>query len=160
MNTTSKIAIGAGGALVLIGAWAYKKKTAFDEVITQMTMDISNIHNLHNKGLKAFFDCDITFKNNTNTEFSITGAGLIFLKRISVYHLDKGKKNLLGNAFSNTQQFSLPAKGQQIITGVSVELLSLNLLNQLLGGTLDGNPANYTFEVELVALGKTFIIEQ
>jgi len=159
MNTTTKLLIGGAG-LTLLGAWAMKKKASFDEVITKMTMDISSIRNLHMKGLKAFFDCDITFFNNTATEFSISGGGLIFVKRISVYHLDKGKKNLLGNALSNTQSFSLPANGQEKITGVSVELLSLNLLNQLLGGNLDGNPANYTFEVEVVALGKTFILEQ
>lgn len=156
MNTGKKIALVGAGALALVGIFAYNKKVAFDEVITQMSMDVSNISNLRTKNLKLYLDCDVTFKNNTSTAFEVSTAGLISVKRISLFYKDKK----LGNAFSNTTQFALPANGEQKISNVQVELLSLNIINQLLGGNLDGDPSNYTIEVEIVALGKTFIVEQ
>lgn len=155
MKTGTKIAI-AGAGVLLLGAWAVNKKSSFDEVITQMTIDVSNVRNLRTKNLKLFLDCDVTFKNNTSTDFSVSSAGLIMVKKIALLY--KGK--LLGNAYSNTTAFSLPAFGEQKISTVQVELISLNIIQQLLGGSLDGNPENYKIEVEISALGQTYIIEQ
>lgn len=156
MNRGKKIALVGAGAVALFGIFAYSKKVAFDEVITQMSLDVSNIRNLRTKSLKLYCDCDVTFKNNTSTSFEVSTAGLIAVKRITLLY--KGK--VLGNAYSNTTQFTLPANGEQKISNVQVELISLNIINQLFGGNLDGDPTNYTLEVEIVALGKTFIVEQ
>ena len=156
MKTGMKIAIAGGSLLTIAALWGFKKKSDFEEVITQMTMDVSNIRNLRTKNLKMMCDCDVTFKNNTSTDFSINTGGFIAIKRISLYYKDK----LLGNALSNTTKFTLPANGSEKIENVAVEFISLNIINQILSGSLDGNPANYKIEVEIVALGKTYLIEQ
>ena len=145
-----------GASIFTLGFFAKRKVDDYSEVITKMGMDISNIRNLRTKNLKLFLDCDVTFINTTKIDFMPITGGLIEVKRISIFY--KGK--LLGNAYSNTTEFSLPAKGKQKISGIEVELLSLNIIDQLLNGSLDSNMANYTIEVEIRALGKTFIVEQ
>ncbi len=157
MNTGTKVAVAGAGVLTLFGIWFLNKKKDFEKVITEMTMNISNIRRLKlSSALQVILYCDVTFKNNTNVTFDVNTGGLIMIKSITLFY--KGKK--LGVARSNTTQFALAANSEFKITNVEVQLVSLNILNQLFNESLDADPANYKIELEIVALGKTYIVEQ
>ena len=153
MTTGVKVAIGVTTALALFG---FKKKNDYTAVLTQMQIAVDNIRNLRNKSGKLWIDCDVILINHTGLDFSPITAGAITLKRISLFMGGK----LLGSGHGTVTNFDLPARGTQKIEKVQIELLSLNIIDQLFGGSLSTNANDFKIEVELTALGKTWIIEQ
>ena len=153
MITPVKIAIGATAALALFG---FKNKNNYTAVLTQMKIAVDNVRNLRNKSGKLWVDCDVVLINPTSLDFSPITAGAITLKRISL----KMKGSLLGSGYGTVTNFDLPANGTQKIEKVQIELLSLDIIDQLFGGSFSSNPNDYRIEVELTALGKTWVIEQ
>lgn len=153
MTTGVKVAFAATAALALFG---FKKKNNYTAVLTQMQIAVDNINNLRNKSGKLWVDCDVVLINPTNLDFSPITAGAITLKRISLFMGGK----LLGSGHGTVTNFNLPANGTQKIEKVQIELLSLNIIDQLFGGSLSTNANDFKIEVELTALGKTWIIEQ
>lgn len=153
MTTGVKVAIGVTTALALFG---FKKKNNYTAVLTQMQIAVDNINNLRNKSGKLWVDCDVVLINPTNLDFSPITAGAITLKRISLFMGGK----LLGSGHGVVTNFNLPSKSTQKIENVQIELLSLNIIDQLFGGSLSTNANDFKIEVELTALGKTWIIEQ
>lgn len=153
-----------GVAAVAATLFAFKKKNDFEKVIAAMKMTISNPRNFSVKTvlvqneveLKAYLDFDLTFHNPTDADFDIYTAGLISLKKVTLFH----KNLLIGNAFSNTTKFELPAKSNFTISGIKVELMVLNTINQFLEHGMDGNIDNYKIQIEVEALGMTFLIDQ
>ena len=80
---------------------------------------------------------------------------MIKVKQIKLFY----KNALIGSAFSNATKFELPAKSEFVITGVTLELLYLDIINQFLGSGIDTNVNNYQVHTIIEALGKTWIIE-
>lgn len=153
MNTNIKLAIGATAALALFG---FKKKNNYVAVLTQMQIAVDNIKNLRLKSGRLWVDVDVVLINPTKLDFSPITAGALTLKRISLLSMGK----ILGTGYGTVRNFDLPAGGTQKIEKVSIELVSLNIIDQLFGGTLSSNPDDFKIEVELTALGKTWVIEQ
>jgi hypothetical protein len=145
-----------GGALLLTGLLAVKKKSDFSKVLEQMTINIKNIRNLRLSGSKLFLNLDLLFGNPTPYDMSVSTAGLIKLKEISVFY----KQKLIGTAISEKTQFELKAKSSYLISNVKVELLYLNLINQWLTTGLDSDAKNYQVHITVEALGKSWVIEQ
>lgn len=153
MTTNVKLAIGATVALALFG---FKKKNNYVAVLTQMRIAVDNIRNLRNRLGKLWIDVDVVLINPTNLDFSPITAGAITLKKISL----KVAGKILGSGIGTVTNFDLPAGGTQKIENIQIELLSLNVIDQLFSGSFLANANNFTIEVELQALGKTWIIEQ
>ena len=153
MTTGIKLAIGATTALALFG---FKKKNNYTAVLTQLEIAVDNVRNLRNVKGKLWVNCDVVLINPTNLDFSPITAGAIALKRISLFMGGK----LLGSGHGTVTNFNLPARGTQKIENVQIELLSLNIIDQLFGGSLSTNVNDFKIEVELTALGQTWIIEQ
>lgn len=147
-GTIATLAIG--GTLLFL-----KKKSDFSKVIQQMTIDVRNIRNLRMKGTKLYMDIDIAFTNPTQYNMVAYTAGMIKVKQIKLFY----KNALIGSAFSNATKFELPAKSEFVITGVTLELLYLDIINQFLGSGIDTNVNNYQVHTIIEALGKTWIIE-
>lgn len=145
-----------GGAAIVSTLFAFKKKNDFSKVMEQMTMDIRNIHKLRTSGGKLYMNVDIGFHNPTNYDMTIITAGMIKVKKIQLLY----KKVVIGNAYSNTTEFELPAKSNYLITDIQVELLFLNIIDQFLKGGLDSNVDNYQIHTTIEALGKTWVVEQ
>ncbi|MBB1195070.1 hypothetical protein DNC80_15500 [Flavobacterium sp. SOK18b] len=152
-NTILKI---LGGAAVVSTLFAFKKKGDFSKVIESMTMDIRSIRNLRLRSGKVWLDCDIGFHNPTEYDMNIYTAGVIKLKQIKLMY----KGVVIGNAYSNKDEFELPAKSNYLITDINVELLFLNIIDQFLKGGLDSNVDNYQIHTIVEALGKNWVIEQ
>lgn len=145
-----------GGAAVLTTLFAFKKKADFAKVMEQMTIDIRNVRKLRMSGGKLYMDIDLGFHNPTNYDMVILTAGTIKLKQISLSY--KGK--LIGNAFSSSTEFELPAKSNYLVSNIQVELLFLNIIEQFMKTGLDNNIDNYQIKIVVEALGKSWIIEQ
>lgn len=153
MTANIKLAIGATAALALFG---FKKKNNYVSVLTEMKIAVDNIRNWRYKSGKLLVDVDVVLINPTKLDFSPVTAGALTLKSISL--LSKGKK--LGTGYGTVTNFDLPAGGTQKIEKVQIELLSLTIIDQLFGGSFSTNANDFKIEVELTALGKTWIIEQ
>lgn len=153
MKTILKL---VGITAVAATLFAFKKKRDFEKVIASMKLVISNIRNLRIRNMKFYFDFDLTFHNPSDADFDIYTAGLIALRKVSVFY----QGTLIGNAYSNTTEFSLPAGGYFTIQQIQVECLVLEIINKFATIGLDTNLANYKIEIEIQALGQTFIIEQ
>jgi hypothetical protein len=153
MNTPVKIALGLTGALALFG---FKKKNDYSAVLSQMEIAVDNIHNLRNRSGKLWVDVDVILINPSNLDFSPITAGAITLKKIALFM----GKTLLGNGHGTVNNFDLPAGKTQKIENVQIELLSLNIIDQLFGGSAFSDANNFRIEVTLEALGTTWIIEQ
>lgn len=153
MKTILKL---AGITAVAATLFAFKKKRDYEKVINAMKLIISNIRNLRIRNMKFYFDFDLTIHNPTDADMNIYTAGLIALKKVSVFY----QGTLIGNAFSNTTEFSLPAGGYFTIKEIQIECLVLEIINKFATIGLDTNLANYKIEIEIQALGQTFIIEQ
>lgn len=153
MTTGVKLAIGVTAALALFG---FTKKNNYISVLTQMKIAVDNVRKLRQRKGKIYTDVDVILINPTKLDFSPITAGAITLKRISL----KMKGTLLGNGLGTVTNFNLPAGGTQKIENIQIEILSLDILNLLFNGSFSTNPNDYTIEVELMALGKTWIIEQ
>lgn len=150
------IVVVLGIAAASLSAFAWKKKKDFSKVIEKLTWDIHDIKNLRFKSGKLLFDMDIAFHNNTPFEFTFDTAGLIYLRRVNVMY--KGK--LMGVAMSNTTKFDLFPWGNFLVTGVQVEVQLAELISQIVNQGLDLNTDNYQLELQIEALGNTFLIEQ
>jgi len=153
MTTGVKIAIGVTAALALFG---FTKKNNYVSVLREMKIAVDNIRKLRYRNGKIYTDVDVILINPTKLNFSPITAGAITLRRISL----KMKGTLLGNGLGTVKNFDLPAGGTQKIEKIEIEILSLEILNLLFTGSFSTNPNDYTIEVELNALGKTWIIEQ
>ncbi len=152
-----------GGAAVVSTLFAFKKKGDFSKVLEQMTMDIRNIRNLRVRDLfsptsRAMIDVDIAFHNPTKYDMTAYTAGLIVVKEIQLFY----KGVLIGNALSSSGQdkFELPANGNYLITGITINLSINNIVSQFLSGGLDTNVDNYKIHTFVEALGKTWVVEQ
>ncbi|SDZ90538.1 hypothetical protein SAMN05443667_101239 [Flavobacterium gillisiae] len=147
-----------GGAAVVTTLFAFKKKSDFSKVMEQMTMDIRNIRNLRLKSGRLFLDIDVAFHNPTQYDMTVYTAGMIKVKQIKLFY----KNVLIGNALSTAGKdaFELPAKSNYLITGITVELLFLTIIDQFLKGGLDSNVDNYQIHTVVDALGKSWIVEQ
>ncbi|MFN3753299.1 hypothetical protein [Flavobacterium sp.] len=143
------------GALAL-GLFAFKKKSDYESVINEMTIDIDDLNNLRSSQGKLYVNMNVALHNPTNIDFEPYTAGLIRVKQIKVFH--KGVE--IGNAFHDLYEISLPKKSNFLITNIKVELLALNIVDLLLNGQLDDNLNNYRVHIYVEALGKTWIIEQ
>jgi hypothetical protein len=156
METKTKIAL-LGGTAALVVLFGLKKKNDFSKVIEQMKIYVKNIRNIRMNGVKVLVDIDLELQNPTKYDMTIYTAGIFTLKKIELFY----KKALIGNAISKKGEdtFSLPANGTYTITGVTVELILLNIADQYLKG-MDSNMANYTANIYVEAFGKTWIIEQ
>jgi hypothetical protein len=157
MSTPMKI---LGGAAVLVGLFAFKKKNDYAAVIEKMTWDIFDIRNLRT-GLsggkwKVFFDLDVTFHNNTKYEFDFDTAGYIYLRKIEVFH--NGAP--IGEAASNATKIILPPFGHFTVSGIQIEVNILDALNEVASGGLDTDAANYSLKLQIDALGQTFFIDK
>lgn len=149
-----------GGLGIVVGIFAFKKKTDYTKVIENMTWNIFDIRNLRTAMAggkwKLFFDMDITFHNNTKYEFDFDTAGYIYLRRIVVNH----NGTPLGEATSNTTKIFLPPFGHYTVTGIQVEVSILDALNDIAQNGLDTNPDNYSAQFQIDALGQTFFIDK
>ncbi len=148
-----------GVSTVALGLFAFKKKTDYEKVIEQMTIDIRNVHNLRTKNAKLYLDLDIGFHNPTQYDFDLLTVGAIAVKQIIVFH--KGVKigTASTNPNSNDNSFELPAKGNFLLTNISVELLFLDIVSMFANNQLDFNVENYQVHIQIQALGKTWLIE-
>ena len=145
-----------GGAAVISTLFAFKKKGDFAKVIEQMTMDIRSVRNVRLRSGKLYLDMDLGFHNPTDYDMTVYTAGMIKLKQIQLMY----KGTIIGNAFSNNDQFELPAKSNFLITNIQVELLFLTIIDQFLKGGVDSNVDNYKIITVVEALGKSWVIEQ
>ena len=152
-NTMLK-AFGVGALAVTL--FAFKKKSDYSKVIQEMKLDVRNVRNLRTRNAKLYVDIDLGLHNPTVYDFDPYTAGVIKVKQIKLFH----NKKELGNAFSDITEISLPAKSNFLITNIQVELLFLNIIDELLNGTLDSNMQNYQVHIYIEALGKTWIVEQ
>lgn len=153
MKTALKLAGVAAGALLLL---AFKKKRDYAQVIEKMTWNIHDVRNFRIHSGDGVFDMDVAFHNNTPFEFDFDTAGYIQLHRVNVLY--KGQP--FGTAISNTTKFSLPPYGNFLVTGIQVRVSLMNLASQVLTTGLDSNLANYSLQLEVRALGQTFMIDK
>jgi len=153
MKTILKL---AGITAVAATLFAFKKKRDYEKVINAMKLNISNIRNLRIRNMKFYFDFDLTLHNPTDADMDIYTAGLIALKKVSVFY----QGTLIGNAYSNTTEFSLPAGGYFTIRGIQIECLFLEIINKFATVGLDTDLTNYRVKIQIEALGQIFTIEQ
>ena len=153
MKTMLKL---VGITAVAATLFAFKKKRDYEKVVNAMKLTISNIRNLRIRNMKFYFDFDLTFHNPTDADMDIYTAGLITLKKVSLLY----QGTLIGNAYSNTTEFSLPAGGYFTIKGIQIECLMLEIINKFATIGLDTNLTNYQVIIEIQAFGQTFTIEQ
>lgn len=156
MDTKTKIVL-IGSAAALVGLFGFKKKNDFSKVIEAMKIDVRNIRNVRMDGAKLLVDIDLGLQNPTKYDMTIYTAGLFTLKKIELLY----KKVLIGNAKSMNGEdtFALPAYGEYVITGITVEIILLNIASQYLNG-MDTNMNNYSANLYVDAFGKTWIVEQ
>lgn len=145
-----------GGALLVTGLFAAKKKSDFSKVMEEMTINIQNIRKLRMTSGKITMDIDLLFGNPTPYDMSLSSAGLIKLKEIALFY--KGKQ--IGTAISDKTEFELKPKSTYLISNVRVELLYLTLINQWLTTGIDTDAKNYQVHITVEALGKSWVIEQ
>ena len=152
MNLALKI---LGGLALTSTLFAFKKRNDFAKVIESMTYDIRNIRNLRLRSGKLFLNLDLGFHNQTDLDMTIYTAGLIKLKSIKLFY--KGKE--MGSTIIDAAQFELPAKSNYLIENIEIELLLLNFVNQMLNFGLDTEVKNYSLELTIQALNKTWVMK-
>ncbi len=155
INTGQKVAIGIS-ILALLAAYGKKKYDDYKEVINALTFKISDISKVNIKGLSLFFDISVTFYNPTDKDFYVNGLGLISVKKVKVFR----KGVFMGEANSDVTQMEISAYGKTTLSGITIETKYLNFLTELSNLATLTEVKDYTLEIIIEALGKTYVIEQ
>lgn len=156
MKTSNILKIAIPSAIIVGGLFLVNKVQDYKKVIDQMIIDIYQIKKLRTSNARFYFDIDLSIKNPTNIDFSISTFGLIKIKKITLFY----KNTEIGSANSEMTEFSLPKNGVTIIKNITIELLLVNLINEFFEKGLDTNPNNYSAVIEIEALNNTYTITQ
>ncbi len=155
VSTNQKVVIGLS-FLALIAAYGKKKYDDYSYVINALTFKISDISKVNIKELSLFFDIAIKFYNPTDKDFYVNGLGLISIKKIKVFR----KGVFIGEANSDVTKIEIPAYGSTTLSGITIETKYLTFLTELSNLASLTEVKDYTLEIIIEALGKTYVIEQ
>ncbi|MFL0083698.1 hypothetical protein V2647_06885 [Tenacibaculum maritimum] len=160
MKLRSLLFVGAGISVVSLAVFGMNKKEQIEHVIDKLQFKLISIKNFKFSFKQFSMDLGIRAVNPTNNDLSIN-TGFIKAKVIRVYEKKTGK--LL--AFSNfdTSKIDLPSGGFFDLPPIHVEIPSLTgaqyLLNELTGKAEKNLIDNFSFELDISALGKTTTIK-
>ena len=82
---TKTVLIVAGVAVVGLALLAAKKALNMKAIFDQMKIWPSNISNFNLNLTKMSFDLDFAIQNPTNEDFSVTGANIVRIKRVTAF---------------------------------------------------------------------------
>ena len=156
MAAKTLLFLGAGICFVSLGAYAKDRKERIEQVINQLKFSLLGVKNIQLSFKQISMQVTIRASNPTSEDLSIN-TGFIKAKVIRVYEKKTGK--LL--AFSNldTSKINLPSGGYFDLPPVQVDIPSLTgaqyLLNELSGKDQQNILQNFSFELDLTALGTT-----
>lgn len=156
MKTSNFLKIAIPSAIIVGGLFAFNKAKDYKKVIDEMIIDIYQIKNLRSKNARVYFDVDLSVKNPTDIDFTISSFGLLKIKKITLFY----KGNEIGSANSELTSFALPKNDTVIIKNIPVEIILINVINQYFTQGFDTDAKNYTAVIEIEALNQTFVITQ
>lgn len=125
---TKHILLAVGTAFAGLMVYAYKRVTETKAIMQQMDIWPSDISNIA-AGLTWFrFNISFKIENPTDADFSVSGLGLITVKRIMVYR----KGRYLGMSEVNISDIEIPAKTTREIKHIPFKIETANVLRNIL----------------------------
>ncbi|MFN3941483.1 MAG: hypothetical protein ACK4K1_02460 [Flavobacterium sp.] len=151
-----KIAIVAG-ILALIGGSSYTivKAGYLKEILEKMKIKVRWIRNIKIHLTNISFDLDIELLNNSPHDLDVTGAGLVKLTKLRMFH----NKAYLGESPINLTSISIPNRNSVILKNVPFTVSTKEIMNNIITVSTI-NPNNVTIEATISALGTEFTINQ
>lgn len=156
---TRTIVIVSGLAVLGIVALTAKKVLVLKAVFDKMKIWPSNISNVKlNNFTELSFNLDFMLQNPTNESFSLTGANIVKLKRVSVFK----NGTYLGQAEINLSALNIPANSTVALNDLPFKVSITSILDDLANITnFDVTTLTTGLSVEAVVdvLGSEYIIE-
>ena len=154
---TKTIVIAASLAVAGLIAIGYAKVKTLTAVFDKMTSWVSGISNFKVASGQATFNLNVTIKNPTDTDFTVSGLYVAKVKRVLVYM----QGQYLATATVNMDAIDIPAYSQKEISNIpfstSIENTLVTVLSSVLGGqTLSLN--NLTIVTVIEVLGQEYNI--
>ncbi len=121
--------IGIGIAIAGLALVGYNKVKRLQAAFGQMSIVPSDISNLKVNGLlNLSFNLSFRITNPTNEDFTISGLGMVTLKRIVVYR----KGQFLASADMSIDSIQIPPLKQVDIKHVPFNIATINLIQNAL----------------------------
>ncbi|MFL0063738.1 hypothetical protein [Tenacibaculum maritimum] len=160
MAKKTLLLVCTGVAFVSLAVFANNKKKQLTYIVDNLQFQLKSIHNIDVSFKAISMDVIVRVVNPTN-ENLVINTGFVKAKVLRVFEKKTGK--LLAFSKLDTSKIHLPSTGFFDLPSVHLEIPSLTgaqyLLNQLNGKDTKKLLDDFSFELDITALGKTQTIK-
>ncbi|MFY0481675.1 hypothetical protein ACI6PS_03645 [Flavobacterium sp. PLA-1-15] len=125
--TTKKILWIAGGALVVSSIVGFQKVTKIKEIFDEMDIDPDRIDKVNISFDRIKFNLDIRLRNNSMEDLFVTGASIVTLKQIIIFH----KNTYLATVNLNIGEIEIPRKSDFFLRNIPVTVDTVNTMQNI-----------------------------